>query len=231
MSGIDATWGLASVCWRLIGTTGDRSCPELAAHTLCRNCPVFNQHSRVLLNRPPDPTFVEEQTRQWATPPTAQSGAVASGVLFRLGTEWLLLPTRRVLGAAAVAPIQPIPHRSKGAVRGVVNLEGRLVVCVALESLLGIPHAPNGTGPADVPEGRPTFSRLLVLALGKMGVACRVDEVGGVIPYDPRGLESPPATLTASLAHHTEGMVRHEAILAGCLDGERLFHTLRLQLS
>ena len=28
-------------CWRRIGVAGDRTCPELAQHVHCRNCPVY----------------------------------------------------------------------------------------------------------------------------------------------------------------------------------------------
>jgi len=29
-------------CWNFIGIEGDRSCPQLATYTHCRNCPVYS---------------------------------------------------------------------------------------------------------------------------------------------------------------------------------------------
>ena len=37
-------------CWREIGVSGDRSCPELEKHLHCRNCPTHAQIARKLLD-------------------------------------------------------------------------------------------------------------------------------------------------------------------------------------
>ena len=36
-------------CWRVIGVTGDRSCPELERFIHCRNCPVLAEAARAEL--------------------------------------------------------------------------------------------------------------------------------------------------------------------------------------
>ena len=38
-------------CWREIGVSGDRTCPELVEHLHCRNCPTHAQIARKLLDR------------------------------------------------------------------------------------------------------------------------------------------------------------------------------------
>jgi hypothetical protein len=38
-------------CWNRIGVRGDASCPELAEHAHCRNCPVFATAALALLDR------------------------------------------------------------------------------------------------------------------------------------------------------------------------------------
>ena len=39
-------------CWNRIGISGDRSCPELVQHVLCRNCPVFEAGTPGVLRSP-----------------------------------------------------------------------------------------------------------------------------------------------------------------------------------
>ena len=38
-------------CWRTIGITGDKSCPELATYIHCRNCPVLAEAARTFFAR------------------------------------------------------------------------------------------------------------------------------------------------------------------------------------
>ena len=51
-------------CWNRIGTSGDRSCPELEQHVHCRNCPVFASAARVFFDRPAPEGYLAEWT-QW----------------------------------------------------------------------------------------------------------------------------------------------------------------------
>src|SRR5271166_6874273 len=54
----------AGDCWNRIGTTGDRSCPELETHIHCRNCPVFASAARSFFDRPAPQHYLAEWT-QW----------------------------------------------------------------------------------------------------------------------------------------------------------------------
>ena len=38
-------------CWRVIGVSGDRSCPELEQFIHCRNCPVLAEAARSFFDR------------------------------------------------------------------------------------------------------------------------------------------------------------------------------------
>ena len=40
-------------CWNRIGVRGDASCPELARHVHCHNCPVHAAAALALLDREP----------------------------------------------------------------------------------------------------------------------------------------------------------------------------------
>jgi len=49
-------------CWHTIGINGDRSCPQLTTVIHCRNCPVYSQGGRELLDRQPPPGYQQEWT-------------------------------------------------------------------------------------------------------------------------------------------------------------------------
>lgn len=50
-------------CWNTIGVKGDRTCPELTAAIHCRNCAIYSQGGRQLLDREPPSGYQQEWTR------------------------------------------------------------------------------------------------------------------------------------------------------------------------
>ena len=42
-------------CWRIVGVSGDRTCPELATVIHCRNCPVLTEAARTFFERTAPP--------------------------------------------------------------------------------------------------------------------------------------------------------------------------------
>ena len=68
-------------CWNRIGTSGDRTCPELQIHIHCRNCPVFASAARTFFDRPAPEGYLAEWT-QWlagSPSPDGESGEADSG--------------------------------------------------------------------------------------------------------------------------------------------------------
>jgi chemotaxis-related protein WspD len=144
-------------CWNQIGSSGDRSCPELEAHIHCRNCPVFASAARTFFDRPAPEGYRAEWTR-WLGGSGEHSGLSggkteggdgdqASVLIFRLGREWLAFRTATVAEVALPQPVHRIPHRTNETLIGLVNLRGQLQLCVSLHGLLGI-------GPAQGPPAR-----------------------------------------------------------------------------
>src|SRR5690348_1829413 len=80
-------------CWNRIGVRGDSSCPELERHVHCRNCPVYSSAATRLLDAQLPAGHLEEWTAHVARRPETAAAAVQSVVIFRLGAEWLALPT------------------------------------------------------------------------------------------------------------------------------------------
>jgi len=207
-------------CWSRIGVAGDGSCPELEKHYHCRNCPVYAAAGAQLLER----SLSQDYRRDWALhfsrPKTALAPGAISVVLFRVGTEWLALPTSSFLEVAELRKVHSIPHRRKGTLLGLVNVRGELVVCLSLAKVLGLKHAAKADGE------RTVYERLLVASWQSHRVVFPVDEVHGVHRFDPDQLREPPATLSKSGTSYTKGVLPWQGRLTICLDAELLFPAL-----
>jgi chemotaxis-related protein WspD len=209
-------------CWNEIGVRGDASCPELERHVHCRNCPVYSAAAVALLDR--------ELTREGierATVHVAEKKAIAeldthSVVIFRLGAEWLGLPTAGFKEIASERVIHSLPHRRDGTLLGLANVRGELLVCVALDQVLGV----DPLGEAKAPRKRAGLKRLLVLRRDGHNLACPVDEVHGVQRFSARELGGSPATVRGKAATYTKGVLSWQGKSVGVLDLELLFYKL-----
>lgn len=208
-------------CWRRIGVTGDRSCPELAVHVHCRNCDVYAGGAQRSLQRPVGQDYRDAWARELAQPELAAPHTDAGAMVFRVGREWLAVPLALVSAVAPLAPVHRLPHRSGRALLGIVNVDGRLLPAVALARLLDIE-----TEGVSAPPGRHAFPRLLVLAAGAHLFALPVDEVHGVLRHALAEMRPPAATVGHMPSPLLAGMIRDSALEAGLLDGVRLAERL-----
>jgi len=208
-------------CWRRIGVTGDRSCPELAVHVHCRNCAVYADGAQRSLQRPVDQDYRDAWARELALPSVPAPHTDAGAMVFRIGAEWLAVPLALVSAVAPVAPLHRLPHRGGRALLGIVNVDGRLLPAVALARLLDI-----DTASVAAPHGRHAFPRLLVLAAGAHLFALPVDEVHGVLRHALAELRPPAATVGHAPSPLLAGMIRDSAREAGLLDAARLAERL-----
>jgi chemotaxis-related protein WspD len=131
-------------CWNLIGVSGNGSCRELLRFVHCRNCPVYSTAAVQLLDRP----VTEERRREWTgyygQERQLTTPARISLVIFRLGGEWLALPTLAFQEVAERRRLHSLPHRRGGVVLGLVNVRGELLVCASLDRVLGLASPPGG---------------------------------------------------------------------------------------
>src|SRR3974390_1884061 len=108
--GLPSTTPIESVvCWGQIGVFGDRSCPELHKYIHCHNCPVHSAAGLQLLNRPLPYGYRREQTDYFARQRDPREASNFSAVLFRIGAEWLALPTLILQEAAEFKKIHSLP--------------------------------------------------------------------------------------------------------------------------
>lgn len=215
-------------CWNRIGVRGDSSCPELERHVHCRNCPVYSAAAISLL----DAELPDDYQSLW-TPLIARKQAPVepdthSVVIFRVGAEWLALPTALFREIAGVRAVHSIPHRRNGVVLGVVNIRGELLACVSLRQVLGLEPA---VAARRQDRHRVLEARLLVIECEGGRCVCPVDEVHGILRFAARELVEVPATLSRAAATYVKAVLPWQSRSVGVLDGPLLFHTFNRSLS
>jgi len=213
-------------CWKEIGTFGDRSCPELTALAHCRNCAVYSAAGRRLLDRELPDGYLEEWTDLLSNRKDAGKIDTVSMIVFRLREELLALKT--VFFQEAVETVVPhsIPLRIGEIFKGVVNVNGELILCVSVAALLGI-TGEEGDGAAD----RRVYPRLVVISRDGQRFAFPADEVLGVHRFPLADLQELPATVSRSIRALTAGIFPWQERTVGLLEEEKFFAALSRSLA
>ena len=218
-------------CWRRIGVSGDRSCPELETYIHCRNCPVLAEAARTFFDREPPEGYLEEWSRILEEPDVVADPDASSVLIFRLGREWLALPTMTLVEITTLRPLHRVPHRTGGVLEGLANVRGQLQLCVSLRALLGL----EGTPPdADHAGDETTTARLLVVERGDASGGrwvCRVDEVGGVQRIVRSAMRAVPSTVSQANTRFCQALFEWQERTVGLLDEGRVFAGLDEQIA
>jgi chemotaxis-related protein WspD len=210
-------------CWNRIGVHGDHSCPELTRHIHCRNCAVYRASARTLLDKPMTAEHSAFWTRHHSQPLQPVESATRSVTIFRLGSERFAIGTLLCVEVAGLRPIHRLPHRSGGAVLGLANIHGELVVCVSLPALLSL-------NTASQPQAA-TAGRLLVTRWRDGPIAFPVDEVTGVQKFAAPHFKALPATVAHAKVRCTSSLLSYGAHTLGVIDDELLGQAIRRHLA
>jgi chemotaxis-related protein WspD len=214
-------------CWNRIGVSGDMSCPELKKHIHCRNCPVYSAAATDLLNRDLPANYLDECTRHVAQQKSEAAGDTQSVVVFRIGSEWLALPTAVFKEIVGIRSIHSLPHRRNGVVLGLANIRGELLVCISLRQILRLDETPETKNE----KLRTAHARMLFIQHEGLRAVCPVDEVFGVHRFRPREIMPVPATLARATMTYTKGVISWPQGALGLLDEDLLFYTLNRGLT
>ncbi len=215
-------------CWNSIGVHGDASCDALADHVHCRNCPVYSSAANLLLERDLPAGYQDERSCYFAQEkPQDDSGSVQSVAIFRIGAEWLALPSAVLAEVALLRPVHTLPHRQGGAVLGMTNVRGSLLVCVSLTWLL---HLQSTALPADT-QLHASGERMLVIQGERGRLVFAVDEMHGMHRFYRHQLQPPPITVTRAAASYTHAALPWRGHIVGCLDAPLLLHALERALA
>jgi chemotaxis-related protein WspD len=214
-------------CWNKIGVSGDASCPELKKYIHCRNCPVYSAAAAELLDSDLPANYLDEWTRHVAQEKPAAAGDTQSVVVFRIGSEWLALPTTVFKEIVSIRPVHSLPHRRNGVVLGLANIRGELLVCISLRQILRL----DETAESKKEKFRTANARMLFIQHEGLRAVCPVDEVFGVHRFRPQELMPVPATLAKATTTYTKGVVSWRQGAIGLLDEVLLFYALNRGLA
>lgn len=208
-------------CWNRIGVHGDKSCERLAAHVHCRNCEVHAAAATLLLDRY---ALVRDEIAAPAEQDEDDGRERRSTLVFRLGEEWLGLPTRCLSEVAAISPIHSLPHQRSLTLLGVTNVRGALVACLSLAELLGLEQGAVAAGE------RRVVPRLLIFASQGGPLVAPVDEVDGIhgIPLD--AVVDPGRTPDLAARQFASGVVQWRGRSITLLDESLLLQAMARSL-
>ncbi len=217
--------GPSPSCWKSTGVFGDKSCAELALLGHCRHCRRYTAAGRRLLDREPPAGYREEWTERLAAPKERLETDRISVMIFRLGAELFALKTVCFQEAAEATLPHGIPLRTGRVFKGIVNVNGELLLCISLAALLEID--PDRGGAAD----RRIYPRLAVITREGQRFAFPVDEVMGVRHFPSASLQELPATLAKSVRTLTTGIFPWEEKTVGLIAEEQLFAAMTRSLA
>jgi len=209
----------SSACWRQIGVLGDRSCAELKKYVHCHNCPVHSAAGLHLLNRALPHGYRRERTDYFARQHDRRDASSFSVVLFRVGAEWLALPTRILQEATEYKRIHSLPHRRDASILGLANVRGELMICLSLPHLLGLKSGPTA------PSLPLTYDRLLVVQSGASRLAFPVNEVHGPHRFHSDEIKRLTAKPRSAALASSPAVLRWQDRAVGLLDSEALLTT------
>lgn len=213
-------------CWNRIGVsrTGKERCPELDHVIHCRNCPVFSKTGRKLLQTKPPESYRSEWTRILSKEKIIKPVNVKSAFVFRAGCEWLALSSHIIQEVVNMGPIHSIPNLDNQVLRGLVNIHGRLQICVSIGRVLGLEKFEKTEDQLEPDYISP--ERLVVVLQERHLVAFPVSEVKGIIRYTPEMIKDLPVTVSGSKAVYTMGILHLQGKDIGLLKDKPLFKTL-----
>lgn len=208
-------------CWNRIGIQGDQSCERLVEYLHCRNCPVYSDAARVLMQRRVPAAYAQEWAEHFAAPLAAERVGERSMMVFRLGREWLGVPTGCLVRITDQTPAHRLPHRSNAVLTGIVNAGGRLTAQFSLAALLSIDQQPA----SDITDRR-RYARSMLLALGAHTLSVPVQEVHGIARYRAADVMAVPATVNRGVARYLDGVSAVGTMQVGLLDAGLLARTV-----
>ena len=173
--------------------------------------------------RPLDDDSLDASTAHYARARLDEEVVLASLFVFRLGDEWLGLPTALLVTVAPPPVVHSLPRQRRTVLAGLVNVGGDLVVHASLPGLLGIP---SGDPATETVGRRRSGARLVVLADPRGPLAITVDEVWGVHHLDPSALRPVPSTLSRAPTSFATSMCEVDGRMVGCLDAARVMDAL-----
>jgi chemotaxis-related protein WspD len=187
----------------------------------------MSEREATRFDRPIAEEYIDAATAYYAAPRELEDVVASSCFVFRVGAEWLAIPTRLLHEVVQVSATHSLPHRRGTVGVGLVSVRGDIIVYVSLAGLLGI--ADDKSASASALHRR--APRVVVLADTAGRIAISVDEILGFHSYDPAASRAVPSTLGQSLVSYATSMICIGDRIVGLLDGARVAASLSLALA
>jgi chemotaxis-related protein WspD len=225
-AGADTVRAELNDCWNKIGVRGDGSCGALEKYVHCRNCPVYGTAAAVLLDGNLPPGYRVECTEYFSQQKHLAQSDTHAVLVFRIGNEWLALPSSVCSEVIDMRPIHVLPHRQNDVVRGLASVRGELLVCVSIGNLLGVERQQ-----VNKERLRDVYSRLIVIHGEGGRLVFPANEVHGILRFHTGDLREVPATVSRSTATYSTAVLSWEGKTIGCLDDQLLLYALNRSMA
>lgn len=185
----------------------------------------MNTHSAAskFFARTPPPEYIQEWTEALKRPILHENKNLISVMVFRLGKEWLALPTIFFKEIKRPKPVHAIPHKSGKILKGIVNINGELKLYISLHEMLQI--EPDLSPPQDK---EPFHQDRMIVIIREADVwVLTADEIEGIFNWDLSGLENVPVNAAKSRINYIKGIMKMGTRGIGLLDEELLFASLK----
>ncbi len=176
-----------------------------------------------LFERTPAQDYIDEWTHALMEPPSLErEKGILSVMVFRLGKEWLALPTVCFKEVISRRPIHRIPHQNNKILLGIINLNGELKLYIALDRILEIEPIPESTSRIPYQQDR-------MIAISKEGElwVFSVEEIEGIYNLDLALIENVPVNISKSTTAYIKGIIKIGDKSVGVLDEDLLFSSLK----
>lgn len=209
-------------CWEHVGVWGasDERCPRLEEVIHCRNCDIFTEKGRSLLETPQTEEYLRSWTEIMASDKEQELQGKMRVLVFRLGDEWLALPTG--VFSEVIESVRPhsVPHRTNSIFTGLVNVHGELQLCVSLKGLLGIEGETGGQ------QKETVYKRMVVIQREREILVFPVDEIYGIHRLSPESLQNTPVALSKANTDYSRAIFEWKGRSVLLLDEAIVFETL-----
>jgi chemotaxis-related protein WspD len=148
-----------------------------------------------------------------------------SVIIFRLMNELLALKTVIFQEAAEKSVVHTIPLRVNRVFRGLVNINGELLLCVSVADLLDLTGDAMGEAP------RKAYERMVVIRKDGKRLVFPVDEILGVHRISSEDVRDLPATLSRSARALSKGIFTINGQTVGLLDEDQFIPALNRSLT
>ncbi|MDM8515371.1 chemotaxis protein CheW [Desulfobacterales bacterium HSG16] len=211
-------------CWKKIGVWGNEKvrCPKLDTVIHCRNCIIFTQVGRNLLDRELSQEYRDEWTKVMATKKEEELFNTISVVIFRIEQEWLSIRTK--VFAEVINPenlhSHSLPHRHNPVLIGIINIRGEIQLCVSLKDLLGI------EGYSTKKNSSKSYKRMMVMDKNDEKWVFPIDEIHGIHRVHPNTFQNVPVTVAKAQATFTKGIFKWNDKHVAFMDDDLLLFSL-----